>query len=101
MNSIFPSGSHFTRSPVLYIIPSSKGLFIKFLSVKSLLFKYPLDTPSPPTHNSPGIPIGHNLPETDTTYAVEFEIGFPIGIDVLYSLSIVKQQEKVVFSVGP
>ena len=61
INIIVPSLFHFAKSPVLYRILLPNGLETNFSSVKLSLLRYPLETPSPAIHNSPGIPIPDNL----------------------------------------
>ncbi|HEX2938018.1 MAG TPA: hypothetical protein VHO66_03770, partial [Ruminiclostridium sp.] len=58
--SILPSGSHLPKSPDLYILPSPNGFLINFSAVSSGRLRYPLASPAPPIHSSPGIPIPHS-----------------------------------------
>ena len=77
--SMFPSGNHLARSPVLYILPSPYGFLTNFSSVRSFLLRYPLASPSPIMQSSPGTPIPHCV-SPFIMYIFVLLIGFPIGI---------------------
>ncbi len=86
--SIFPSGSHRAKSPERYSFPCPKGLSINFCFVRFSLFKYPFAIPIPDIHSSPGTPIPHIFtPFKIKTF--ELHIGFPMGIFVCNSHSLV------------
>ena len=76
---------YFAISPVLYVNKLEYFVFTKDLFVAFELLIYPLETPSPNTHNSPGTFTGHRFKSLSNIRIFVFVTGFPIDILSIFS----------------